>query len=56
MLCPQTYMNDAGRSAGPARGTYKLALERVMALHDEIDLPFGEVRARLAAASPGTTA
>jgi PTH1 family peptidyl-tRNA hydrolase len=46
VLCPQTYMNDAGRSVGPARGSYKLAPERVLVVHDEIDLPFGEVRAR----------
>jgi peptidyl-tRNA hydrolase, PTH1 family len=46
VLCPQTYMNDAGRSVGPARGSYKLALERVLVVHDEIDLPFGDVRAR----------
>ncbi|HWJ51350.1 MAG TPA: aminoacyl-tRNA hydrolase [Solirubrobacteraceae bacterium] len=47
VLCPQTYMNDAGRSVGPARGTFKLALERVLVVHDEIDLPFGDVRTRL---------
>ena len=46
ILCPQTYMNDAGRSVGPARGSYKLALERVLVVHDEIDLPFGEIRVR----------
>jgi PTH1 family peptidyl-tRNA hydrolase len=46
VLCPQTYMNDAGRSVGPARGSYRLAPERVLVVHDEIDLPFGEVRAR----------
>jgi len=46
-LLPQTYMNDAGRSAGPARGAYRVALARVLALHDEIDLPFGDVRVRL---------
>jgi PTH1 family peptidyl-tRNA hydrolase len=47
LLWPQTYMNDAGRSVGPARGSYKLALERLLVVHDEIDLPFGEVRTRL---------
>jgi peptidyl-tRNA hydrolase, PTH1 family len=47
ILCPQTYMNDAGRSVGPARGAYKLPLERVLVVHDEIDLPFGDVRTRL---------
>jgi peptidyl-tRNA hydrolase, PTH1 family len=47
VLCPQTYMNDAGRSVGPARGAFKLPLDRVIVVHDEIDLPFGEVRTRL---------
>ena len=47
VLCPQTYYNDAGRSVGPARGSLKLPLDRVLVVHDEIDLPFGEVRARL---------
>jgi PTH1 family peptidyl-tRNA hydrolase len=47
VLLPQTYMNDAGRSVGPARGAYGVDLDRVLVLHDEIDLPFGEVRARL---------
>ncbi|HTB69932.1 MAG TPA: aminoacyl-tRNA hydrolase [Solirubrobacteraceae bacterium] len=47
VLEPQTYMNDAGRSVGPARGSYKLAPERVLVVHDEIDLPFGDVRARV---------
>lgn len=47
LLWPRTYMNEAGRSAGPARGSYKLALDRVLVIHDEIDLPFGEIRVRL---------
>jgi peptidyl-tRNA hydrolase, PTH1 family len=47
VLCPQTYMNDAGLSVGPARGAFKLPLERVLVVHDEIDLPFGDVRTRL---------
>jgi peptidyl-tRNA hydrolase, PTH1 family len=47
VLWPQTFMNDAGRSVGPARGSFKLPLERVLVVHDEIDLPFGEVRTRL---------
>lgn len=40
-------MNDAGRSVGPARGSFKLPLDRVLVVHDEIDLPFGDVRVRL---------
>jgi PTH1 family peptidyl-tRNA hydrolase len=40
-------MNDVGRSVGPARGAYRLPLERVLVIHDEIDLPFGEIRSRV---------
>ena len=47
VLRPQTYMNESGRSVGPARGTFKLPLERVLVVYDEIDLPFGEVRSRV---------
>jgi peptidyl-tRNA hydrolase, PTH1 family len=47
VLLPQTYMNDAGESVGPARGALKVELERLIVLHDEIDLPFGEIRVRL---------
>jgi PTH1 family peptidyl-tRNA hydrolase len=44
---PQTYMNESGRSVGPARGAYRLPLDRIVVIHDEIDLPFGDVRVRL---------
>jgi peptidyl-tRNA hydrolase, PTH1 family len=47
VLWPQTFMNDAGRSVGPARGALRIPLERVLVVHDEIDIPFGEIRARL---------
>jgi peptidyl-tRNA hydrolase, PTH1 family len=47
LLRPLTYMNESGRSVGPARGAYKLDLDRLVVIHDEIDLPFGDIRARL---------
>ena len=47
ILLPQTYMNASGESAGPARGALKAELDHVVVLHDEIDLPFGEVQSRL---------
>jgi len=47
VLCPQTFYNDAGRAVGPARGSFRLPLDRVLVVHDEIDLPFGEIRTRL---------
>jgi PTH1 family peptidyl-tRNA hydrolase len=47
ILLPQTYMNESGSAAGPARGELGIGLDQVIALHDEIDLPFGEVRSKL---------
>jgi PTH1 family peptidyl-tRNA hydrolase len=47
VLLPQTYMNGSGDSAGPARGSLKVPLDRVIVLHDEIDLPFGEIQTRI---------
>ena len=44
---PLTFMNEAGRAAGPLRGSKRIPLGRVIAVHDEIDLPFGDVRTRL---------
>lgn len=47
VLLPQTYMNDAGQSVGPARGALHVDLDHVLVLHDEIDLAFGDIRVRL---------
>ena len=47
VLLPQTYMNESGNSVGPARGALGVPLERVVAVHDEIDLPFGRIEVRL---------
>jgi PTH1 family peptidyl-tRNA hydrolase len=46
VLVPETFMNESGDSAGPARGSLKIGLDRVVVLHDEIDLPFGRAEAR----------
>ncbi len=47
VLLPQTYMNESGGSVGPARGALGVDLEHVVAVHDEIDLPFGRIQTRL---------
>jgi PTH1 family peptidyl-tRNA hydrolase len=47
LLRPQTFMNDSGSAVGPARGELGVSLDHVIAVHDEIDLPFGEVRSKL---------
>lgn len=47
VLTPQTFMNESGLAAGPARGQLRVPLDRVVAIHDEIDLPLGEIRTKL---------
>jgi PTH1 family peptidyl-tRNA hydrolase len=53
LLTPQTYMNESGKAAGPARGSMKIPLDHVIAVHDEIDLPFAEIRAKLGGGAAG---
>ena len=47
MLLPQTYMNESGDAVGPARGALGVDLDHVIAVHDEIDLPFGRIESRI---------
>ena len=47
VLLPQTFMNESGTAVGPARGSLRVPLDRLVVLHDDIDLPFGEVKAKL---------
>lgn len=41
---PQTYMNDSGAAVSGLQGFYKVPLERVVVVHDELDLPYGQLR------------
>jgi PTH1 family peptidyl-tRNA hydrolase len=52
-LLPQTYMNESGDCVGPARGSLRVPLDRTVVVYDEIDLPFGEVRAKLGGGTAG---
>lgn len=46
LLVPETFMNESGRSVGPAAGSLRLDAGQVLVIHDEIDLPFGVVRGK----------
>jgi PTH1 family peptidyl-tRNA hydrolase len=53
VFVPQTYMNESGDSVGPARGSLRVPLERLVVVYDEIDLPFGEIRSKLGGGAAG---
>ena len=45
-LKPTTYMNLSGQSVGEAVRFYKISLENIIVLHDELDLPLGKIRVK----------
>jgi PTH1 family peptidyl-tRNA hydrolase len=53
LLKPMTYMNESGRSVQPAAAFFKVKPSDVIVLHDELDLPFGDVRLKMAGGHAG---
>jgi PTH1 family peptidyl-tRNA hydrolase len=47
VLKPQTYMNDSGRSVGPAVRFFKVVPGDLLVVHDEVDLEPGRLQARV---------
>ena len=43
---PQTYMNDSGRAVGALLRFYKIPVEQLLVIFDDLDLPFGAIRLR----------
>ncbi|MBK9321859.1 MAG: aminoacyl-tRNA hydrolase [Bdellovibrionaceae bacterium] len=41
---PQTYMNLSGESVQPLMGFYKVSLDHLIVIHDEIDQPFAQLK------------
>ena len=47
LLEPCTFMNESGRSVGPAVRFFKAPPERLLVVHDEVDLEPGRLQVRL---------
>jgi len=43
---PQTFMNLSGRAVQPLARFYKVPLDRILVIYDDLDLPFGAIRLR----------
>jgi len=50
---PQTWMNLSGQAAKALKSKYDVPLERLLVVHDELDLPFGRLRIRTGGSSAG---
>lgn len=53
LLKPQTYMNLSGQSVQPAAAFFKVAVPDIVVVHDELDLPFGDVRVKVGGGHAG---
>lgn len=47
LLKPETFMNLSGRSVAAVMRFYKIAPGDLVVMHDDIDVPFGKVKARV---------
>lgn len=52
-LQPQTYMNNSGQAVFEAISFYKIAIENVLILHDDVDLEFGRIKFKIGGGNAG---
>ncbi len=50
---PQTYMNLSGTSVSSLLKFYKVSLANLLLVHDDVDIPFGQIRMRPGGGSAG---
>lgn len=50
---PQTFMNNSGAAVGPLMTFYKIPVENVVVIHDDMDLKVGTYREKIGGSSAG---
>ncbi|CCF84402.1 aminoacyl-tRNA hydrolase [Nitrolancea hollandica] len=53
LLKPETFMNLSGNAVAAAARWYRVPPERLLVIHDDLDLPFGQLRLRARGSSGG---
>lgn len=53
LVKPQTFMNNSGDAVGPLMTFYKIPLENIIVIHDDMDLKLGNVREKIGGSSAG---
>lgn len=54
LLCkPQTYMNNSGESVQAVQNFFKIPNSSTVVVHDELDIPFGQIRTRTGGSAAG---
>lgn len=50
---PNTFMNNSGESIGAAQAYFKINNKQTVVIHDELDVPFGQLRTRKGGGAAG---
>lgn len=50
---PTTFMNLSGEAVQAVMHFYKIPISQILVVHDELDIPFGQVRTRIGGSSAG---
>ena len=53
LVKPQTFMNNSGDAVGPLMTFYKIPLENIVVIHDDMDLKLGNMREKVGGSSAG---
>lgn len=53
LVKPTTFMNDSGKAVQAVQSFYKVALNQIIVVHDELDIPFGQIRMRIGGSDAG---
>lgn len=53
LVKPRSYMNDSGGPVASVRQFYKAEPQRIVVIHDELDLPFAALRVKLGGGDNG---
>ena len=53
LMKPQTYMNNSGEAVIQAVQFYKIPVDQILVIHDDLDLPVGKIRIRTSGSAGG---
>jgi PTH1 family peptidyl-tRNA hydrolase len=53
LIKPTTFMNLSGEAAQAVTHFYKVPADKIMAVYDELDIPFGQIRTRVGGSTAG---
>lgn len=50
---PTTFMNESGQAVQSVQAFYKIPEDKILVIHDELDIPFGQIKTKVGGGSAG---